>query len=248
MMKHFAIIFCMLTGSVNLNAATFNYLESPSLSGILNGPDLLWNTADDFSVIPPGFTGFNPQGGATNFLFNGPVLFGSVVGSFETSGPVQIGVNTLTSLNADVLLNDFSVPAPVLGIQVQETLSSSGTSTITLAANNSASSSMIINTSSIAGNDVFTLTGNYNFLNNGEDPSVIFAGAADVIGQFAYLLPLLPSNWDKLFIGTESFVFASGGTGNQSGIFYTTSEVPLPPAIWLLGSALFGLIGVSRKK
>ena len=240
------IFFSMF--SMSSNAATFTYLESNSLSGVLNGPDLLWNTADDFTVINPGgFTGFNPQGGATNFLFDGIALFGSVTGSFETSGNVQTGVNTITSLNADVLSNDFSVFPPIIGISLTETLSATGSSTITIGAGNTATSSMVVDiTDGIAYNDSFTLNGSYNYLNNGEDHNVIFAGNAEAISQFDYLLPFLPSDWDQFFIGSESFAFLSGPTGNQAGIFYTTA-VPVPPAVWLFGSALIGLLGVSRR-
>lgn len=37
-------------------------------------------------------------------------------------------------------------------------------------------------------------------------------------------------------------------TLSASGLSYSTSAVPLPPAVWLLGSGLLGLAGISRRK
>ncbi|MCB1701838.1 MAG: VPLPA-CTERM sorting domain-containing protein [Halioglobus sp.] len=56
----------------------------------------------------------------------------------------------------------------------------------------------------------------------------------------------IPIEFD-LTAGTFS---ASGGAlGGVDGTFvYAPSEVPLPAAAWLFGSALFGLVGVARRK
>ena len=37
-------------------------------------------------------------------------------------------------------------------------------------------------------------------------------------------------------------------TLNSSGLSFATNAVPLPPALWLLGSGLLGLAGISRRK
>jgi hypothetical protein len=39
-----------------------------------------------------------------------------------------------------------------------------------------------------------------------------------------------------------------GGSGIGTGGYYQLSEIPIPAAIWLLGSGLLGLIGIARRK
>jgi len=39
-----------------------------------------------------------------------------------------------------------------------------------------------------------------------------------------------------------------GDIGDPDFVSYTLSSIPLPPSIWLLGSALLGLIGINRRR
>ena len=58
----------------------------------------------------------------------------------------------------------------------------------------------------------------------------------------------------QLTAGTNYYLFASGGSVSPVTIPYTLSvtaapaPVPVPPAVWLLGTGLLGLIGVARRK
>lgn len=58
----------------------------------------------------------------------------------------------------------------------------------------------------------------------------------------------------QLTAGTNYYLFASGGSVSPVSIPYTLSvtaapaPVPVPPALWLFGSGLLGLIGVARRK
>ncbi len=58
----------------------------------------------------------------------------------------------------------------------------------------------------------------------------------------------------QLTAGTNYYLFASGGSVSPVTIPYTLSvtaapaPVPVPPALWLLGTGLLGLIGIARKK
>ena len=92
----------------------------------------------------------------------------------------------------------------------------------------------------------YDATGEYFFINNGDDYNAIFAGNADVISQFDFLFSnsLVPASFDTLFIGIESYEFTgtlfTGVTGNQGVVFY--SNVPVPGALGLFacGSLLLG--------
>jgi hypothetical protein len=244
---------CLILSSFQANAATYTLLESPLLVGQMNGPDLLWNTGDDFSSIATGsgiYGGFNPNGAATQFLFDGVPLFGSLSGQFETSSGPGVGTSTITNYTTDFFLNDFTIDPPAIGLPREENLNTANPASFTINANNTASSSLFVDVSfpSAAPFDTFELTGSYNYLLAGQDPNVVFAGQTAVIDQFNYLLSSLPIGWTAFFIGQETFSFLSGPTGQQSGIFYTTSAVPLPAAFWLFCSALIGLITVSKRK
>lgn len=57
---------------------------------------------------------------------------------------------------------------------------------------------------------------------------------------------------DNLLAGNlYGLLFTGTVTGTDGGFIagtYTVSAVPLPPAVWLLLSALVGLVGVVRRK
>jgi hypothetical protein len=70
----------------------------------------------------------------------------------------------------------------------------------------------------------------------GNDPNLIIAMALSGTGYF-----------DLSNTYTISLVLPSGiGYTSSSGVFL--SAVPIPPAIWLFGSGLIGLVGVARRK
>ena len=61
------------------------------------------------------------------------------------------------------------------------------------------------------------------------------------------------SNTDGLPFGVRMYDAFLGGPGNVSGVFqsrgeFTLDPVPLPPAIYLFGSALGGAFWMSRRK
>ncbi len=51
-------------------------------------------------------------------------------------------------------------------------------------------------------------------------------------------------------IADEVYTIVVAGTAISDGVHYSTrvSAVPVPAAVWLFGSALMGLVGVSRRK
>lgn len=102
----------------------------------------------------------------------------------------------------------------------------------------------------------------FDYFNRQQSPT---SGSMSVsIGDYTYNTSALGSKWTTL---TDSFVFqgASGsvmmyvaGTGksdtfgalvdNFSLVETTPAPTPVPGAIWLLGSALAGLVGLKRKR
>jgi hypothetical protein len=105
--------------------------------------------------------------------------------------------------------------------------------------------------------------GNYAGFNN--DPAVGFgslAGLAAGAGSFVDMYLWQYQTFDGFFApDTEGFIDATGAYNdtysavlriglNETGDFYTEinpAPVPVPAAVWLLGSGLLGLIGIRRR-
>lgn len=70
----------------------------------------------------------------------------------------------------------------------------------------------------------------------GIDPMIVTIGVTDV-------------TWHVAGVGEIKFEGVAASTGEIDGGFELTGyTVPVPPAIWLFGSGLIGLIGVARRK
>ena len=99
----------------------------------------------------------------------------------------------------------------------------------------------------IIGTDTFLFgdgaaTGGYGPLNPGDgyyiDAATSFANAAGYIGGFT----LNAAQNVKFFLYDDIL------GDNQGGVSLLVAAVPLPAAAWLFGSALIGLVAVSRRK
>ena len=176
--KRAVLTFILLLAcfSASTYATTYQYLSSPNLAGTLAGPDLLWQTSDDFSSLPgpngSTLTGFNPGGHASGFLFDNIPLFGSIGGSFDVSG------TTVTDYNVQGKINDLSDSNnPVIGNPLFESLTPSTLSTFVVNANNTANSNFLLDVSDGVNSPLsFNLWATYAYFNNGEDYNSIFAG------------------------------------------------------------------------
>ncbi len=237
------------------HAKTFHYLSDPSLAGRLAGPDLLWDSGDELGPGEEIFPGesFNPGGHGSGFLFNNAGLFGSIGGSFETSGNSVISYDVTGNINSIDGNGALTTGDPLV-----EMLAAGFSSTFTVNNDNTATSDMVLNVSDgVSPGSEFVLFGDYSHFNNGDDHNVIFAGSAfdDLRAQIDFFLPLLPSDWETLFLGIETFVFFElfdeQGTqlqGNQGAVFYTTSaDVPEPSALALIAFG-FGLMSLRKHK
>jgi len=85
------------------------------------------------------------------------------------------------------------------------------------------------------------ISGSLQATRNGE---VIYSSTNIIPNQEATLYQF---NWQSI---DEVIVTTSGGTGIfvMDDLEYSLSAVPVPPAIWLFGSGLIGLIGLARRK
>ncbi|MCP4000437.1 MAG: hypothetical protein GY727_05975 [Gammaproteobacteria bacterium] len=52
-----------------------------------------------------------------------------------------------------------------------------------------------------------------------------------------------PNNW-----GISTAILAGGDFGTPGAVNFDVSSVPIPPAVWLFGSAIFGLTGIIRRR
>lgn len=247
-----ALIALILSSATAVSAQTYYYLESPLLVGNMAGPDLLWDTPDDFTTIvlepipgsPISFTDFNPDGYASGYLINSDE-FGTLGGSFETSG------NVITSFNSVGTFNSlFFDPFNPVRNTITQGLTPGLSSSFTILPGNEATS--VINVD--GDNDGFSyslkVAGNYWHFTNGDDYSSILSAPPEVIAQINFLLPLLPNNWESFFIGSETLTFLGSGFGLVAlggSVFYTTSPVPVPPAFVFFISALGGLGFIGRR-
>lgn len=103
-----------------------------------------------------------------------------------------------------------------------------------------------------------------------DNPGLLGPAASDMSllsgilqGNWWAVYNMPPNSTDDMFAyypalqftaGTNYYLFASGGSVSPVNVPYTLSmtaaaaPVPVPPAVWLFGSGLLGLIGVARRK
>jgi hypothetical protein len=75
-----------------------------------------------------------------------------------------------------------------------------------------------------------------------------FIGTGVLGGVDINLLVGLSSLTSDNLVGPDAFVWADFAGDVTVEYDFTVSAVPVPPAIWLLGSGLLGLVGIARRK
>ncbi len=92
---------------------------------------------------------------------------------------------------------------------------------------------------------------NFFLLANAGDEIVISEGATELarlnyLGSFVQAGISMELNADGTY-SAATVAYGDGDLGTPGAAGPSLSAVPLPPAIWLLGSGLLGLIGIAKK-
>ena len=82
--------------------------------------------------------------------------------------------------------------------------------------------------------------------------AVTLLGGSGIVGAFTFNRPIgepaFVGVWSDVSFNRVEIRDLTGSAGDEYfGEFYT-SAVPIPPAVWLFGTGLIGLIGVARRK
>jgi hypothetical protein len=219
--------------TANLAAAGSTTVLSTSLAGINQSiaasptlqAFLAANPAanDGWTIEAGQYAGVSPTASATNgntkVVGDGKVIFSS------GSTPSNIGNATLANLQAiaNGVQNELTAPADGLGLSPLSTATEASTGASFTTASGSPTKWGLFGVADLAavgtGVALYGLTGNV-------------AAGQPAAGIQSYALGTVTLASD----GTLSF------TGNG------TAPVPLPAAVWLFGSGLMGLVGVSRRR
>ncbi len=238
-------------------SSDFNLFSDANIAGTDAGVDGLWGTADD------GANTANPLGGVS-------YIYSSTTGPFSPSSYDAFGVGNFTldfPGAAGAGTADYSdmfllgtIPSTTLPFEIGTlSLNNAVSSGLTYApgSNNMIFSSTL---SVLDGPISHDLTGTgYTIYNAAgfDDPSVfggVFGNASffnSLSAHFDYLLGIAPESWTAI---TVDFLTLDGTDISAIVSSYSLDEqllpaaVPLPPALWLFGTALFGLINCPRKK
>ncbi len=92
------------------------------------------------------------------------------------------------------------------------------------------------------GSAVVAITGNPDF----NFDALVRVGGVDVL---TFASSALDKVFNISFLANQIVeIFVSGTAGRSGNIDISVSGVPVPAAVWLFGSALMGMMGVSRRK
>lgn len=236
------------------SAATYTYshFADSSLIGLAPGPDAIWGTGDDIDLrtlpSPDDRPNYNPTGSASYQYVDA-----------SDGSPLDIGVYTY-SFTVDSTTLQFTTFSSTLVVAGYSSLLQNGSFEL-----DPGFSSEI----TVDPNDGRHHSHNL-FLHNSTNPSQIYALASDGYSLFNVSgLDNPDGSWDAFFsdnllfarnlanqqglawreISVEFFDQGSDLFGNHYGIVaFDISLVPVPAAIWLLGSALLGMVGVTRRR
>jgi hypothetical protein len=222
-----------LMPTANLAAAGSNTVLSTSLAGInqsiLASPTLQAFLAanpaasDGWTLEAAQYAGSSPTASATNqntkVVGSGKVIFGS------PSNPANIGQATLANLQAiaNGVQNELTQPLDALGLTPLKTATEASTGASYTTASGSPTKWGLFGVADLAA--MGTGIALYGFTGN-------VAAGQPAAGIQSYVLGTATMGTN----GTLTFA-ANGG-----------APVPLPAAVWLLGSGLMGLVGVSRRR
>lgn len=249
-----------VAGQAHAFSSNFTLFTDSSITDTDAGADGLWHTCDD------AVNNANPLG-AVSYIYKsdtGPFVVDSYegfgIGNFilESPGTGGAGTADYSAMNLiGTTPSSGALPFQIGTLSLSNTTSSS----IEYAPG---SNNMIFNSNltvqSTGGTD-FSLTGTgYTIYNAAglDDPS-IFGGVfgsepfyESLAAHFDYLLGLAPESWtaitvDFLDLDNSDLSVVLSSYSVDENLLSSASAVPLPPALWLFGAALIGLINCPRK-
>lgn len=251
----------VVSGQTLAFSSNFTLFTDSSITNTDAGADGLWHNCNDAvnNVNPAGAVSYIYQ--SDTGAFNVGAYEGFLVGDFTLETPDSDGATTAqyTAVNLTGYTPSAVGPLPY---QVGSlSLATSPASNIAYNDVNNTTFSSGLNLQSLSGSTV-SFSGQGFTLYNAEglnDPNIfgpVFGSDPfyDNLSQhFDYLLGLAPEDWtaitvDFLDLGDELSVILSSYSLDENLLPDSAAAVPLPPAVWLLGTALIGLINCPRKK
>ena len=255
-MFRLSTLLCALVISTNSFAfsSDFTLFIDPNNIGKDAGADGIWGTVDDAvnQANPIGAVSYVYSSSQGAFNPESYEAFG--IGSFILETP-----GTTNSADYSAMSLVGTMPSSILPFEIGTlSLDNSVTSGINYTNGSQVYDSTI--TVQDPGGSSYTVTGTGYTLYNApgfDDPSIFdgIFGTTDFYTSlqthFDYLLGIVPESWTAITVdvleldGTDIGVLMSSYSVDDDLV---ASAVPLPPAAWLLGTALFGLINCSRKR
>ena len=152
-------------------------------------------------------------------------------------GVLVTSPNTVTTANAPQGFSGVASAMTLLGQYAHSVNQAEGTS------------STAANLSGVFGSSSPAFYDNGAFGANWPNPTLVETGIGNAMGM--YFIGWDPNNLnsgndDTLVSAIGGGVWTLGANGDLT--FGQPAAVPLPPAVWLLGSALVGLVGVGRRR
>ena len=262
-MKRISVITLLLSCSLNTFAATefteWTIFSDPSPAGVfmdrIPGADFRFGTADDIAVAGRNGNGhsFYSEFAPDFYSVNGGTISGAMdLSTFEymfTEGTfpgtfncpaVFCGAEIINENNEGVLVSlDDSSNGGALDLNPEQTFSAA------------------LDFASPDGN-IFRNSGSGLFLVNGQDPGLLpgIDAASATHLQAVIASNVLPADWTRILLIDLTATIIEGpnlGVNNRSTItaFSTvtsTTVVPVPPALVLLGSAMVWMVGGRRRR
>ena len=248
-MYRFILLLALATASTQTLAVQVEYtgLTHPSLIG-KSSLDGFWNNGNDVDVSA---FGLNPSGSASSFINSptGDFGFYRTLERLVDNDSIGSYVDLSITGTADLTLSDLSFT----NIPYAYALSANGVNSGTF---NPVTQVFAGDYDVLAENPGFSAVVRYHstgvYLANGQNPADFISDAA-LLNHVNFLIPLLPANWQIMYVSRDDYTLldpvtltSNGVTGSAS--FVAFSAVPIPAALPLFGAAIGGIFSLARKK
>lgn len=247
----FAVMtLCNVAAPTAADIVATNFADD-TLIGWAPGPNGIWGDDDDVDVraLPPpdARPAYNPLGSASVIFVDTSAGDPLDVGSLTSIATVDPSTLRFTSLSIDTQAAGFGFL-----VDGSSELDPSRTSFISIDGSNPRhhSQNLFLQDANNVSNKLAVSSDGYSIFNGPGLDSPDASWDDFYESNLLYFRSLANSrglNWQE--IGVELFDLGSDPSGNQYGIIaVNVSLVPIPAAMWLLGSALVGLAAIGRRR